>query len=1216
MSRPGHRDREKYEPPNPRRNHVILQADAESNGKDTAWFELEITGSVRNLSPQLWAFTHLTALYLNENCLTRVPPDICRLTSLQHLDLSSNKLRSLPSEIGDLIMLRELLLNHNILRCLPYELGKLFQIQNLGLKGNPLTQELLVIYNEPNGTQKLLAYLLDNLPAPMSISDLFVGEGSSFDSIELHSNKIGNLPFANQSVNNLSQFKEPSSPVNSFRPFGLCSSEFLPQTLKFDTSSEPIGYGSLKFPPQVGIPNLGTTNQNNDRLALSSLGSPSPISFYSSDSSSSASTSPPTSNPHSEMSDLGFSMARLALHAEGAPIIVCEENGIGSKRNSSGSSLTSSNGTNVTNNGRSTRRRYYRLLHSLPPPHSGSSFPYSEVDAFSYSATSLSTAYHRYQQNVAYFYQHHPSLYQGPIIPTAEASFQHHYQQQSQQLQYQQNQYMLHHHYYHHVHYHHHLHSKQSQPPQFNMCVEDNVEASFGRNESTMSLAENTCCDYRQRQTNANTQSSDLVHSSILKGTDLIFHHDQSDLLKRQFRPIGSEMAKNRNQLATVFQSNAALSDSQSYNTPSATLAQTLFKELIDETSSLDGCSLDDASDSIYSSVSTSPCSSSSSSSTSSNSSCKVEAKNTLTRDQICDVRHDLSAHNSSVCTPTTLSAKSSPMCSLTVSSLDEISLTSSLPSSPSSFTSSSSLIFSTELHQNSSQSSLASLVDSDYTTTEYIQNIKPVKLPRTIKARKRKKKEKPTIRNLSSNLVSFKSNQTQNGSHFETYPIKRNYLHLSINRIQLLPNWINLHICFSLFDSYKNLVPNSTPPQRPWIPLKKPSESNIANVFTVMCYNVLCDKYATRQLYGYCPNWALSWDYRRNAIMQEIKNFDADIISLQEVETEQFFNYFKPQLAVCGYDGIFSPKSRAKTMTESERRHVDGCAIFFKTDKFSLVKEHLIEFNQLAMANAEGSDNMLNRVMTKDNIGLVALLQTKDGDSDNLSEPSMAAGQPLVVCTAHIHWDPEYCDVKLIQTMMLMHELRTFVDEAATMFRLNSSGAKVDPASLVPLILCCDLNSLPNSGVVEFLNKGRIAVDHVDFKELAYKDCLRKLFPIVSENLKGNSNDYSHSFDLIKAYKDDVMPFTNYTYEFKGVIDYIFCSKMMLNVLGVLGPLDTNWLRENKIYGCPHQYIPSDHFPLVAELEMTPSKLSPGLVSSNTGSNASGAANGHLIRR
>lgn len=54
------------------------------------------------------------------------------------------------------------------------------------------------------------------------------------------------------------------------------------------------------------------------------------------------------------------------------------------------------------------------------------------------------------------------------------------------------------------------------------------------------------------------------------------------------------------------------------------------------------------------------------------------------------------------------------------------------------------------------------------------------------------------------------------------------------------------------------------------------------AATFTVMCYNVLCDKYATRQLYGYCPSWALSWEYRKKGIMEEITNCDADIISLQ----------------------------------------------------------------------------------------------------------------------------------------------------------------------------------------------------------------------------------------------------------------------------------------------------------------------------------------------
>lgn len=38
--------------------------------------------------------------------------------------------------------------------------------------------------------------------------------------------------------------------------------------------------------------------------------------------------------------------------------------------------------------------------------------------------------------------------------------------------------------------------------------------------------------------------------------------------------------------------------------------------------------------------------------------------------------------------------------------------------------------------------------------------------------------------------------------------------------------------------------------------------------------------------------------------------------------------------------------------------------------------------------------------------------------------------GNPLVVSTAHIHWDPEFCDVKLIQSMMLVQEINTLLDE------------------------------------------------------------------------------------------------------------------------------------------------------------------------------------------
>ena len=116
------------------RSHHILSQEEVNSGKTTSWPELEITGTIKNLSPQLWKLQHLTALYLNDNSLFRIPSSISLLNNLKRLDISNNKLRSLPAEIGDLYNLRELMLNNNYLRALPYELGKLFQLSQLGLK--------------------------------------------------------------------------------------------------------------------------------------------------------------------------------------------------------------------------------------------------------------------------------------------------------------------------------------------------------------------------------------------------------------------------------------------------------------------------------------------------------------------------------------------------------------------------------------------------------------------------------------------------------------------------------------------------------------------------------------------------------------------------------------------------------------------------------------------------------------------------------------------------------------------------------------------------------------------------------------------------------------------------------------------------------------------------------------------------------------------------
>lgn len=99
-------NKDKYENSNPRRTHTIMSTEDANSGKKSYWPELEITGSIRNLSPNIWQLTHLTALYLNDNSLQRIPPEIGRLVHLRALDLSSNKLRSLPAELGDLIYLK------------------------------------------------------------------------------------------------------------------------------------------------------------------------------------------------------------------------------------------------------------------------------------------------------------------------------------------------------------------------------------------------------------------------------------------------------------------------------------------------------------------------------------------------------------------------------------------------------------------------------------------------------------------------------------------------------------------------------------------------------------------------------------------------------------------------------------------------------------------------------------------------------------------------------------------------------------------------------------------------------------------------------------------------------------------------------------------------------------------------------------------------------
>lgn len=263
------------------------------------------------------------------------------------------------------------------------------------------------------------------------------------------------------------------------------------------------------------------------------------------------------------------------------------------------------------------------------------------------------------------------------------------------------------------------------------------------------------------------------------------------------------------------------------------------------------------------------------------------------------------------------------------------------------------------------------------------------------------------------------------------------------------------------------------------------------------------------------------------------------------------------------GYEGVFSPKSRAKTMTEWDRTFVDGCAIFYKFDQFKLEEKHsLIEFNQTALArpSLRKHKDVYNRVMTRDNIAVVARLE------------HIKTRRPVLIGNCHIHWDPQYRDVKLLQAVMLCEEVERLAD------RLPPSGA---------LVLCGDFNALPDSGVYEYLSHGSISPQHPDFMSHTYE-------PYTSDGARHRLNLRS-AYSLL-TYDTEVesggSPFTNFTPNFCGTIDYIWYRPTTLSITGLLGSLPTDYVKQ--LVGMPTQHFPSDHVSLLAEFKFEPAPPPP----------------------
>jgi len=103
---------------------------------------------------------------------------------------------------------------------------------------------------------------------------------------------------------------------------------------------------------------------------------------------------------------------------------------------------------------------------------------------------------------------------------------------------------------------------------------------------------------------------------------------------------------------------------------------------------------------------------------------------------------------------------------------------------------------------------------------------------------------------------------------------------------------------------------------------------------FSVTSYNVLADSYLRPEWYPATPEFVLAPSWRQPALIRHIAGLAADVICLQEIESNLFVA-LSDHLRALGYEGHQAPKHGKP----------DGCATFVRTAALAVRAVHLLRY-------------------------------------------------------------------------------------------------------------------------------------------------------------------------------------------------------------------------------------------------------------------------------
>lgn len=236
---------------------------------------------------------------------------------------------------------------------------------------------------------------------------------------------------------------------------------------------------------------------------------------------------------------------------------------------------------------------------------------------------------------------------------------------------------------------------------------------------------------------------------------------------------------------------------------------------------------------------------------------------------------------------------------------------------------------------------------------------------------------------------------------------------------------------------------------------------------FRVVSYNLLADYYADsdfsrKELFPYCPPFALAIDYRKKLFIREIIGYHADICCLQEVDSKVFELDLKLCLGNDGMDGIMQKKGGT----------AEGVATFYNRDKFSLVQSYGFNLSenmktqpyfQELYDKIKDNEKLCERMLSLSTALQVTVLKSKE------------TGQYLVVANTHLYFHPDADHIRLLQIGFFMLYVKHIYQSTIAESKLTEQQISV--------IFCGDFNSVPECGIYKLMTEKYVHDDFIDFQ-------------------------------------------------------------------------------------------------------------------------------------